>query len=173
MLAPTNDVLVGSELAFAPSYQANVRARYEWPLDSGMMAHVMPQLTITDDSVSDVIEINKADVEGYAALTVTTGLTGDSWSVELFANNLTDERGEIANNFVFDRERVTVMRPRTIGIRVGVQYSPRQAAGLSPFRKASLMRDAFRVLLDRWGLLRGGRDRHPCPGAERSAKADV
>ena len=107
---------------FAPSYQANLRARYEWPMENGMMAHVMPQITITDDSVSDVIEINKADVEGYTSLNFTTGLTGESWSVELFANNLTDERGEIANNFVFDRERVTVIRPRTIGVRVGVQY---------------------------------------------------
>ncbi len=122
VLVPTNDVLVGSELAFAPRYQANVRARYEWPLENGMMAHVMPQLTITDDSFSDVIEINKAEVEGYASVNFTTGLTGESWSVELFANNLTDERGEIANNFVFDRERVTVIRPRTIGVRVGVQY---------------------------------------------------
>lgn len=122
VLVPTNDVLAGSELAFAPSYQANLRARYEWPMENGMMAHVMPQITITDDSVSDVIEINKADVEGYTSLNFTTGLTGESWSVELFANNLTDERGEIANNFVFDRERVTVIRPRTIGVRVGVQY---------------------------------------------------
>ncbi|WP_297733877.1 TonB-dependent receptor [uncultured Maricaulis sp.] len=122
VLVPTNDVLVGSELAFAPSYQANVRARYEWPMDNGLMAHVMPQITITDDSFSDVIEINKVEVEGHASLNFTTGLTGESWSVELFANNLTDERGEIANNFVFDRERVTVIRPRTIGVRVGVQY---------------------------------------------------
>ena len=52
----------------------------------------------------------------------TTGLTGETWSVELFANNLTNERGEISNNFVNDRERVTIIRPRTIGVRVGVQY---------------------------------------------------
>lgn len=122
VLTPTNDVVVGSELAFAPSYQANIRARYEWALENGLMAHVMPQLTLTDDSYSDVIEINKIDVEGYASLNFATGLTGDSWSVELFANNLTDERGEISNNFVYDRERVTVIRPRTIGVRVGVQY---------------------------------------------------
>ena len=52
VLTPTTDVLVGSELAFAPSYQGNVRARYEWSLDNGVTAHVMPQVTITDDSVS-------------------------------------------------------------------------------------------------------------------------
>lgn len=122
VLTPTNDVVAGSELAFAPSYQANLRARYEWYLDNGMMAHVMPQITITDDSWSDVIEINKAEIEGYASLNFSTGLTGDNWSVEVFADNLTNERGEMANNFVFDREQVTIIRPRTVGVRVGVQY---------------------------------------------------
>ncbi len=122
VLTPTNDVVAGSELAFAPSYQANIRARYEWFLENGMTAHVMPQLTITDDSWSDVIEINKAEVEGYASLNFSTGLTGENWSVEVFANNLTNERGEMANNFVFDREQVTIIRPRTVGVRVGVQY---------------------------------------------------
>lgn len=122
VLTPTDDVQVGSELAFAPSFQANVRARYEWFLENGLMAHVMPQLVFTDDSVSDVIEINKVQVEGYTTLALSAGLTGERWSVELFGNNLTDERGEISNNFVFDRERVTVIRPRTIGVRVGVQY---------------------------------------------------
>lgn len=122
VLTPTNDVVAGSELAFAPSYQANLRARYEWFLDNGMTAHVMPQITITDDSWSDVIEINKAEIEGYASLNFSTGLTGENWSVEVFADNLTNERGEMANNFVFDREQVTIIRPRTVGVRVGVQY---------------------------------------------------
>lgn len=122
VLTPTNDVLVGSELAFAPSYQFNIRARYEWFLENGYTAHFMPQIVVSDDSVSDVIEINKADIEGYTTLALSAGITADNWSVELFADNVTDERGELANNFVFDRERVTVMRPRTIGVRVGVQY---------------------------------------------------
>lgn len=122
VITPTNDVLVGSELAFAPSLQANIRARYEWNTDSGLTAHVMPQIVYTADSVSDVIEINKAPVDSYTTLAFTTGLTSDNWSVELFANNITDERGELSNNFVFDRERVTVIRPRTVGIRVGIQY---------------------------------------------------
>ena len=69
-----------------------------------------------------MIEINKAEIEGYASLNFSTGLTGDNWSVEVFADNLTNERGEMANNFVFDREQVTIIRPRTVGVRVGVQY---------------------------------------------------
>jgi hypothetical protein len=69
-----------------------------------------------------VIEINSAPVDSYTTLGLRTGLSTDRWSVELFGDNLTNEAAELSNNFVFDRERTTVMRPRTFGVRVGVQY---------------------------------------------------
>ncbi|GGE50391.1 TonB-dependent receptor [Marinicauda pacifica] len=119
---PTDDVQVGDPLAFAPEFQANLRARYEWQLENGVTAHVMPQLVYSTDSESDVIRINRATVEGYTTLALGAGLTGDRWSVELFGENLTNEVAMTSNNFVFDRERATVMRPRTIGVRFGVQY---------------------------------------------------
>lgn len=127
VLTPTNDVLVGSELAFAPAWQGNIRARYEWDLQrqiagSSLTAHIMPQLVFSDDSVSDIIEINKADIDGYVTLGGTLGVTADQWSAELFATNLTNEYAELSNNFVFDRERVTPLRPRTIGVRVGYDF---------------------------------------------------
>lgn len=127
VLTPTNDVLVGAELAFAPAWQGNIRARYEWDLErkiagSSLTAHIMPQLVFSDDSVSDIIEINKADIDGYVTLGTTLGVTADQWSAELFATNLTNEYAELSNNFVFDRERVTPMRPRTIGVRVGYDF---------------------------------------------------
>lgn len=127
VLTPTNDVVAGSELAFAPAWQGNVRVRYEWDLEreiagSSLTAHVMPQLVFSDDSVSDIIEINKADVDGYVTLGGTLGVTADQWSAELFASNLTNEYAELSNNFVFDRERVTPLRPRTIGVRVGYDF---------------------------------------------------
>ena len=127
VLTPTQDVIEGSELAFAPSYQGNLRVRYEWPLTreiagSSLTAHVMPQIVFSDDSVSDVITINRADLDGYVALNASLGVTADNWSAELFATNLTNEYAELSNNFVYDRERVTPMRPRTIGLRVGYDF---------------------------------------------------
>lgn len=127
VLTPTNDVVAGSDLAFAPAWQGNLRARYEWDLDkqidgSPLTAHIMPQLVFSDDSVSDIIEINKADIDGYVTLGGTLGVTADQWSAEVFATNLTNEYAELSNNFVFDRERVTPLRPRTIGVRVGYDF---------------------------------------------------
>lgn len=128
VLVPTNDVLVGSDLAFAPGYQGNLRARYEWDLEqeiagSPLTAHVMPQVIFSDKSYTDIIEINKMELDSYMTLGATLGVTADSWSAELFATNLTNEYVELSGNFVFDRERITPMRPRTIGIRFSYDYN--------------------------------------------------
>ncbi len=117
-LVPTDDVVVGDELAFAPGFQANLNFRYEWQLASGNVGHFMPQVTFTEDSYSDVITINRAINEGYTKLDVRAGFSNDDLTAEVYVDNLTDERGEINNNFVFDRERVAYIRPMTIGIRV-------------------------------------------------------
>ncbi|MEE2930417.1 MAG: TonB-dependent receptor [Pseudomonadota bacterium] len=127
VLVPTNDVLAGSDLAFAPAYQGNLRARYEWDLEreiagSSLTAHVMPQIVFSDDSVSDIVEINKGDVDGYVTIGATLGVTADQWSAELFGTNLTGEYAELSNSFQFDRNRVTPMRPRTVGVRVGYDF---------------------------------------------------
>jgi len=127
VLIPTGDVVAGSELAFAPSYQGNLRARYEWDLErqiagSSLTAHFMPQIIFSDSSFSDIIEINKAQLDSYVTLGGTLGVTADQWTAELFVSNLTNEYAPLSNNFVFDRERVTPMRPRTVGVRMSFDY---------------------------------------------------
>ncbi|MEO0816245.1 MAG: TonB-dependent receptor [Pseudomonadota bacterium] len=127
VLTPTEDVLLGAELAFAPSYQGNLRARYEWDLERriggpSLTAHIMPQIVFSDDSRSDIIEINSADIDGYVTLGGTLGVTANQWSAELFATNLTNEYAELSNTFINDRERVTPLRPRTVGVRVGYDF---------------------------------------------------
>jgi hypothetical protein len=39
------------------------------------------------------------------------------WTAELFVDNLTDEAAELSGNFVNDRNRVTLARPLTGGVR--------------------------------------------------------
>lgn len=123
VLTPTGDVLEGDELAFAPNFQGNIRARYEWDVLGGKyLAHVQGQGVYSGESFSDIITINRAEIDNWFTLALATGVTADKWSAEFFVDNVTDERAELANNFVFDRERVTVNRPRTYGIRLAFQY---------------------------------------------------
>jgi outer membrane receptor protein involved in Fe transport len=116
-LTSSGDVVAGKELAFAPGMQGNLSARKEWAMTSGNMGHFQTQLTFSDDSYSDIIEPNKAQQDSYSYVNVRAGVSNDMWLAEVYIDNLTDERGEISNNYVFDRMRVTYIRPTTIGLR--------------------------------------------------------
>ena len=113
----TTDVLAGKELAFAPGMQGNIAVRKEWGMSSGNVGHMQAQMTWSDESFSDIIEPNKAKQDSYNFMNFRAGISNDEWMAELYVDNVTDERAEISNNYVFDRERVAVIRPTTVGIR--------------------------------------------------------
>ena len=58
----------------------------------------------------------------YSYANVRAGISNDSWVAELYIDNITDERAEISNNFVFDRQRVAVIRPMTVGLRYKLNF---------------------------------------------------
>lgn len=123
VLTPTNDVAVGDELAFAPNFQGNLRGRYEWDVKGGdYLAHVQAQAVYSGESFSDIITINRLEIDDWFTLAAAVGISNDKWSAELYVDNITDERAELASNFVFDRARVTVNRPRTYGLRLGYSF---------------------------------------------------
>jgi len=123
VLTPTNDVRAGDELAFAPEFQGALRARYEWDFGrSGLVAHVMPSVSWSSESFSDVIIINRDRIDSWTMLNISAGLSSETWNAELFINNVTDERAEVARNFVFDRTTVTYAQPLTVGVRAGFNF---------------------------------------------------
>ncbi len=122
VLTPTDDVNVGDSLAFAPEFQGNVRVRYEWDLSSRLEAFVMPQLTYSASKFTDIIDINRLELDSYAIVDLSAGVAMDQWRFEIFGENLFDERAEISGNFVNDRPRITTNRPLTVGVRVSFDY---------------------------------------------------
>lgn len=122
VITPTGDVVEGDELAFAPTFQGNLRARYEWETGGDLTAHVMPSIVYSSASNSDILRQNTDRVQGYTQVGLAAGLTGDNWTAEIYANNLLDSQGEISRFFGNDRERVTPVRPRTIGARVAYNF---------------------------------------------------
>jgi len=122
LLTPTDTVLVGSDLAYAPSFQGNLRARYEWDLNSDLTMFVMPQVSHSSSKYTDVVEINRLKLDGYTTFDMSAGVVGDMWTFEVYGENLSDERAELAGNFNFDRARITTNRPLTVGMRVSFDY---------------------------------------------------
>jgi outer membrane receptor protein involved in Fe transport len=123
VLTPTNDVIKGDDLAFAPEFQGTLRARYEWPYGAtGLTAHVMPSVSWSSDAFSDIITINRDKIDGWFMASISAGVSKDSWGAELYINNLTDERAEVSRNFVFDRTSVTYAQPLTVGVRANFHF---------------------------------------------------
>ncbi|WP_224199764.1 MULTISPECIES: TonB-dependent receptor domain-containing protein [Pacificimonas] len=122
VLTPTDDVQVGSDLAYAPSFQGNLRVRYEWDLNRDMTAHVMPQVAHSASKFTDIVDINKLKLDSYTTFGLTAGIARDEWSFEVFGENLTDERAELSGDFYYDRARITVNRPLTVGARISYSY---------------------------------------------------
>lgn len=123
VLLPTDAVTDGNPLAFAPDFQFNLQARYEWEVSNGNTAHVMPYVTYSDEVYTDIININRLKLDSWAMFGITAGLSNNEWTAELYVENLTDERAEISGNFNFDRSRVTVSRPRTLGLRFSYNFN--------------------------------------------------
>ncbi|NCP24340.1 MAG: TonB-dependent receptor [Erythrobacter sp.] len=122
VLTPTNDVIEGEPLAFAPSFQGNLRVRYEWALSTTLDAFVQPQITHSASKFTDIIEINKLELDGYTTFDLAAGIDAGEYRVEIYGENLTDERAQISGNFVNDRARITTNRPLTVGMRVMVDF---------------------------------------------------
>ncbi|MEL7445027.1 MAG: TonB-dependent receptor plug domain-containing protein [Pseudomonadota bacterium] len=122
VLIPTTDVVVGEELAYAPGFQGNMRVRYEWDLSDTLEAYIQPQVSYSASKFTDIIEINKIELDSYTLVDMAIGIDAGEWGVELFGKNLTDKRAEISGVFGNDRERIITNRPRTIGVRFSYDY---------------------------------------------------
>ena len=121
-LIPTGDIIVGQELAFAPGFQGNISARKEWDLEAGNTGYWQAQFTMSDKSYSDIMAPNRAEQDSYNLLNFRAGITNDDWFAEVYVDNATDERAEISNTFVFDRQRVAIIRPLTVGLRYKLKF---------------------------------------------------
>jgi outer membrane receptor protein involved in Fe transport len=117
LVPATGDIIVGDELAFAPGYQGNLAARKEWGLSSGNTGHWQAQMTVSDESFSDIMEPNRAIQDKYSLFNVRAGVSNDEWTAEVYIDNLMDKKADISNTFIFDRQRVGMVKPRTLGIR--------------------------------------------------------
>ena len=122
VLTPTEDVVQGSDLAFAPSFQGNLRGRYEWDLSDTLLGHAQVQMVHSASKNTDIIAINNLRLSSYTTFGASVGVKTDAWGLEAYVDNLTDERAALSGNFVYDRARVVTNRPRTFGIRVSYEY---------------------------------------------------
>jgi len=60
--------------------------------------------------------------QSFTVLDAAVGITRENWGLELFVQNLTDERAQQSISNIDDVPRFNVIRPRTIGLRASYDF---------------------------------------------------
>jgi outer membrane receptor protein involved in Fe transport len=124
----------GTRLPVTPKFKGNVIARFDFPL-AGFDAHLQGALVAQTKARSDLRLTNAAilgDLPGYASVDLSAGFGKDDWRLEVYADNVFDERGEIGRFTQCDeticgdeldvttsggRIYTTPIKPRLIGVK--------------------------------------------------------
>jgi iron complex outermembrane receptor protein len=111
----------GSRLALAPDVQYHVSARYDWSA-AKFAPYAQLVYAYTGDQYSSIVVDNRFLQQSYNTVDASFGLHMENWSLELFGENLTDERAQLFINSLDTDLRITTNRPRTFGLKVRYDY---------------------------------------------------
>ena len=129
----------GSALPLTPEFQGVLRVRHEWQLGQGTAFWQVAGIH-AGESFNSLVDVPVSDPrrvqEAYSIVDATIGYRGDTvlraaedsaavwagWGVELFVDNITDERAQLHINRQDFRERITTNRPFTVGVRISYDF---------------------------------------------------
>ena len=118
----------GDPLQFVPEFTAAFSLDYLGgaPVYGDMQFFARLDASYVDDSLSLVNGIPRVR-ESYEQVGLRFGLQNEKYTFTVFANNLTDEIANLADNRSLaaetpDRPRFVISRPRTIGIEVNAKF---------------------------------------------------
>ena len=111
----------GSRLALAPEWQYNLRGRYHW--HTGRYSpYAQVVYAYTGHQFSSIVVDNRFRQRSYDTIDAAVGFERDNLTIELFGENLTDERAELFINSLDTDLRITTNRPRTVGVRLSWNF---------------------------------------------------
>jgi outer membrane receptor protein involved in Fe transport len=111
----------GSDLALTPSFQGNVNVRYDFDL-AGRDAYAQLGVQHRGSTHTSVVINEDFPLDSYTVADLSFGLIMDNWNVNLFINNLTDERGELFISNQDDIPRTVVNRPLNVGLKLSYHF---------------------------------------------------
>jgi len=126
----------GSPLAMSPPLMINARIRYEWTMDDLQAfwqiggTHQAHELSLTGNTPSIAPgsgggggTIQAAyDIPGFSTYDASIGVAKNSWTLQLYGQNITDTRGKVLISNDLAIETQTVIRPRVLGLKFGLKF---------------------------------------------------
>ncbi len=129
----------GTRLPVSAKFKGNALARYEFPI-GGLTGHVQGAVVHEGKRTSDLRLLERnlvGDLPSYTTVDLSAGVKSDRWSVELYARNLFDSKGQVTRAIqcvettcgdpdgltaIGGKFYTVVTTPRTIGLRVGTKF---------------------------------------------------
>jgi outer membrane receptor protein involved in Fe transport len=137
----TNELLApeGTRLPVSAKFKGNALARYEFPIGD-LTGHFQGAVVYEGKRTSDLRLLERdlvGDLPSYTTVDLSAGVKSDRWSVELYARNLFDSKGQVTRTIqcvettcgdpdgltaIGGKFYTVVTTPRTIGLRVGTKF---------------------------------------------------
>lgn len=122
--AANSNVDKGSELPNKPRLTWSASINYSRPLWGSVMGDASFTYTYVDEQ-NTVFESEEDGIDGvpidiYKITKAAIGLESPSWRIQIFGENLTDDRIVVARSLPSPQS--AMMRPRTLGLRVSYDY---------------------------------------------------
>ena len=111
----------GTKLPNVPQWKGNIFARYDFNI-SDMPAYAQLTWSYTDKSWSEIRPSVRFPQDSYNLLNFRTGIARNTWGVDLYVNNLTDEVAEIYVQPRNYEPTVVTNRPRSYGLRYWMRF---------------------------------------------------
>jgi iron complex outermembrane recepter protein len=116
---------VGNRLPISPTYSGNFSARQEFPLSNGITGFAGGTITYVGDRLGVFLAhgLTRQDFPAYTEVDLNFGATTKGWTVNIYANNLTDERGVLQGGAGYSNPTTFYyIRPRTVGLSVSKTF---------------------------------------------------
>jgi outer membrane receptor protein involved in Fe transport len=122
--------LDGDPLPYVPEWSSGLSGDYEWTVGDDSLLYVGGGIAYVGDRAFDYgTRDDNGDmrrIDSYTTFDLRAGAYLGRWSLELYGRNLTDEMGVVsvgtAGGLPNGAYSLAVIRPRTIGISVGVRF---------------------------------------------------
>ena len=129
---PGNEVLApsGTRLPVTPKFKGNLTGRYDFTVGA-FNAFVQSSLVHQSDAQTDLRLLERSilgKLPSFTTMDASAGFGGEAWKVEVYINNLWDERGQVtrytqcAETVCGANVNVVPIQPMTIGIKFGQSF---------------------------------------------------
>jgi outer membrane receptor protein involved in Fe transport len=100
----------GTAMPYTPELQLTAIGRFNFDLGT-LPSFGQVALSYVDKQWNDLVVADRIEMDGYTVMNLSAGIEKDNWTLTLYANNVTDERGQLT---IFDAGYASWLEPPTV-----------------------------------------------------------